>query len=165
MECRPHIRVSFSADYDDRAGDVRAAAKAWDQRALVAYRAIAEQHPVDLAGMFGVCSAIDLVAGMNEEDAGIYLDRVLTQRERFEVFRDFAATADAADPGTPAVVEVGVAAMVDDPAAALVQAVESYRARHPGLPADWDLAPRRETENERNLDTIWLTVPYSALLL
>ena len=157
--------MSFFADYDERDADVRAAAKAWDQRALVAFRAIAEQHPVDLAGMFGVDSAIDLVAKMNEYDAGIYLDRALSQRETFEVFQDFAATADAADPGPPAVVEVGVAAMVDDPAAALIQAVETYRARHPGLPVDWDLAPRRETENERNLDTIWLRVPYGALLL
>ena len=158
MERRPHIRVSFSADYDDRAGDVRAAAKAWDQRALIVFRAIAEQHPVELAGLFGASSAADLAANMNEEDAGIYVDKM----NRDGMFEGVAA---AADPGAPAVVHVGVAAMVDDREEALVQAVATYRARHPGLPADWDLCPRRETENERNLDTIWLTVPYSALLL
>lgn len=163
MERRPHIRVSFSADYDERASDVRAAAKAWDQRALIVFRAIADQYPVDLAGLFGVSSAAELVASMNEEDAGIYVDKMITNRDG--MFEDFVAVAAAADPGAPAVVEVGVAAMVDDPAAALVQAVETYRACHPGLPADWDLAPRRETENPRNLSTIWLRVPYSALRL
>lgn len=161
MERRPYLRLAFAQERIIRQNDIRAAALAWDQRALVVARSLAASHPVDWAGIVREGAAVGFTE-LDADTAGIVVDSILRQRDGYP---HLAATADAADPGTPAVVEVGVAAMVDDREEALGQAVATYRASHPGLPADWDLAPRRETENPRNLDTIWLTVPYSALLL
>lgn len=173
MERRPYLRPSFSPDYADRAPDVNAAAFAWDQRALAAIRAVAASHPDSVSALFCLwdVSAVDFAASMSAADAGIFVDQILRGTTNPAVDAecnffadvappDLASLLAAADPGAPATVEVSVAAMQDDPD----DAVETYRATHPDIPADWDLAPRRETEDHRNPDTIWIRVPYAALL-